>query len=273
LWLISPAKINLFLQVLRKREDNYHEIYSLFQKISLYDEIELRRGKTEFSLSFSCEEEIPLEKNLLFKTWRLFKEAFSVGEEISLRVKKRIPLGAGLGGGSSNAGTLLKALGQLFGIPKDKLYPLAIKLGADVPFFLEDYRAALARGIGEHLEEAPSFEAYYLLIYPGFKIETAWAYQNLNLTKAREPVYYEATLPPWESPQGLINDFKVLIYRHYPIYHELERHLYDLGAIAVNLSGTGSTIYGVFGEPPVEAYARLKKLIKGGKIFLAKNLT
>ncbi|MFN4132175.1 MAG: 4-(cytidine 5'-diphospho)-2-C-methyl-D-erythritol kinase, partial [Caldimicrobium sp.] len=135
---LSPAKINLTLQVLKKRKDGYHEIYSIFQKIALFDEIEIELAPS-FSLDFISEEEIPLEKNLLYKAWKLFQESFGIKSEVKIRVTKRIPIGAGLGGGSSNAGTLLKLLSKLFEIEREKVLFLAQRLGADVPFFVSDY--------------------------------------------------------------------------------------------------------------------------------------
>ncbi len=272
LFLLSPAKVNLTLQVLRKREDGYHDIYSLFQKITLFDEIEVERGRTSFEWSFQCDEWIAPEKNLLYKAWRLFKETFQIKEEIKIWAKKRIPLGAGLGGGSSNAGTLLKALGRLYEIERERLFPLSVRLGADVPFFLEDCPSAEAEGIGEILRPFPSFSAYYLLLYPGFKVDTAWAYKTLNLTKGKNPIKYEPFLPPWEKAGGLINDFEELLRLNFPIYEDLERSLKEAGARAVSLSGTGSTYFGVFEDLPIEAYLRLKNFLKGGKIFLVRNL-
>lgn len=268
---LSPAKINLTLQVLKKREDNYHEIYSIFQKIALFDEIEIKIGSS-FSLDFLSDERIPLEENLIFKAWKHFKETFRVKQEIKIRVKKRIPLGAGLGGGSSNAGTLLKWLSRIFEIEENYVLELAKRLGADVPFFVKDDFACEAKGIGEELKAYPSFPAYYLLLYPNFQVKTAWAYNKLGITKEKEPILYESALPPWIQTQGLINDFKPLLYKHYPMYFELESFLQKEGALAVNISGTGSTIYGVFEKPPMLSYLRLKNFLKSVKIYLVKNL-
>ncbi|MFN3920884.1 MAG: 4-(cytidine 5'-diphospho)-2-C-methyl-D-erythritol kinase [Caldimicrobium sp.] len=268
---LSPAKINLTLQVLKKRKDGYHEIYSIFQKIALFDEIEIEISPS-FSLDFISEEEIPLEKNLLYRAWKLFQESFGIKSEIKIRVTKRIPIGAGLGGGSSNAGTLLKILSKLFEIEREKVIFLAQRLGADVTFFVTDYFSAEARGIGEILRPYPSHPAYYLLLYPNFPINTAWAYKALGLTKEKEAIIYKTFPAPWNQPQGLINDFKELIYKHYPEYAVYEKILLEEGALAVNLTGTGSTIYGVFKEPPLKFLPGLKKFLKGVKIYLAKNL-
>jgi len=269
---LSPAKINLVLEVLRRREDGYHEIYGIFQKITLFDEIEIFRPTRSFELDFVCEEALPLEKNLIYRAYKLFKEKFSLKEALRVRVLKRIPLGAGLGGGSSNAGTILKALAKIYEVELKRLFPLARALGADVPFFLSEMPTCEVSGIGEILKPYPNFQAYYLLIYPGFKVETAWAYKALNLKISKEPVKYGASFPPWEDKKGLINDFKALLYETYPVYRELERFLIDEGALAINLTGTGSVLYGVFKSPPLIPFARLKKIFKGVKIYLAKNL-
>lgn len=268
---LSPAKINLTLQVLKKREDGYHEIYSIFQKIALFDEIEIDLSFT-FSLDFISEENIPLEENLLYRAWKLFQQNFRINREVKIKVIKRIPLGAGLGGGSSNAGTLLRALSKIFQIEREKVITLGLSLGADVPFFITDFFSAEARGIGEILSPYPSHPAYYLLLYPSFPISTAWAYKALGLTKEKEAIIYKGFPPPWEQPQGLINDFKELIFWHYPEYKVFEKVLKEEGALSVNLTGTGSALYGVFKDPPLSSLPRLKKFLKGVKIYLAKNL-
>ncbi len=272
LFCLSPAKINLTLQVLEKRKDNYHNIYTIFQKVTLFDEIEIIPQQERFELEWQGEEVISWEKNLIFQAWKLFKETFGIKEELKIKVKKRIPLGAGLGGGSSNSGTFLKILSQLYGRDKKEVFPLALKLGADVPFFLEDFPSAQGEGIGEILTPFPSFSTYYLLIYPGFKVETAWAYQSLNLTKRKKAFKYSPSLPPWKEKRGLINDFKELLFQKYPIYREIEKMLLEEGAEAVNITGTGSTIFGVFEEISFSTFLRVKNFLKGGKIFLVKNL-
>ncbi len=274
-FLLSPAKVNLTLQVLNKRDDGYHEIYTIFQKIDLFDEIEIKKGTRNFSLDFISDRPVAFEENLVYKAWNRFKEVFHIKEEIAIRIKKSIPIGAGLGGGSSNAGTVLKALAFFYGIDPEspKLYDLAKSIGADVPFFLSSYSAAIGRGIGEDLTPFPSFSAWYILVYPGFSISTKWAYENLGLTKSKKPVYYSADVAPWKQPQRLINDFKELIWNKFKVLKELESFLIEEGSVAVGLSGTGSTVFGIFeGEPPIFAYEALKKFLKNVKIFLAKNL-
>ena len=316
--LLSPAKINLTLQILKKREDGYHEIYTIYQKITLFDELEVK-PQSSFELEFMAEETIPLEKNLIFRAYKLFSKAYGIKDGFKVRVIKRIPMGAGLGGGSSNAGTFLKFLGQRFGIPKKELLSLGKKLGADVPFFIEDYLSACGFGIGEVLKPYPNFQAFYLLYYPGFKIETAWAYQALDFKGEKKPYLYSENLPPWKDPKGLINDFKDLVYSKYPQFQDFEKSFEIViskvlregssssltpkalpeGSLAslgmtnsagmidragmngetgikrrVGLSGTGSTLFAVFEdeESASQAYDLLKNFLKGGKIYLARNL-
>jgi len=271
-FLLSPAKINLTLQVLRKREDNYHEIYTIFQKIDLFDEVEIKKAQN-FSLEFFCEVSIPLEKNLVYKAFKLFKETFNIRENVIIRVKKTIPVSAGLGGGSSNAASVLKGLAYLYGINIENLYPLAKTLGADVPFLLSPYPSAIGKGIGDELSPFPNFSAWYIIISPNFQISTKWAYENLGLTESKNPVFYTSDIPPWYQNQGLINDFEKLVFKKYKMLENYKEILKKFGALTVSLSGTGPSIFGVFdGEPPFFVYKTLKSLLEDCKVFLVKNL-
>ena len=272
-FLLSPAKINLTLQVLKKRKDNYHEIYTIFQKIDLFDEIEIKRGVRSFSLEFFCDISIPQEENLIYKAYKLFKETFGIKEEVSIKVKKIIPVGAGLGGGSSNAASVLKGLAYLYGIRLETFDDLAKKLGADIPFFLSPYPSAIGTGIGEKIVPFPNFSAWYIIICPNFQISTKWAYEILGLTKSKNPIYYSSEIPPWYQSQGLINDFENLVFKKYEDLKKYKEILKNFGACGASLSGTGSSIFGVFDkEPPFFIYKTLKLLLNDCKVFLAKNL-
>ena len=272
-FLLSPAKLNLTLQILRKKENGYHEIYTIFQKIDLFDEIEIKKGVRSFTLDFFCKTPIPLKENLIYKAYKKFKETFNIKEEVAIKVKKTIPIGAGLGGGSSNAASVLKGLAYVYGIKIENLYNLAKTLGADVPFFLSPYLSAIGRGIGDELTPFPNFPSWYILICPDFQISTKWAYENLKVRKSKNPVYYTNNIPPWYQPQGLINDFEKLIFKKYKILQDYKNLLKNIGAYAVSLSGTGPSIFGVFNEKlPFFIYKTLKSFIKGGKVFLVKNL-
>lgn len=273
--LLSPAKINLVLQVLNKREDGYHNIYTIFQKIDLFDEIELKKSIT-FSLEFFSDDgEVELEENLVYKAYVRFKEVFGIRENHSIRIKKSIPIGAGLGGGSSNAATLLKGMAYLYGIDpqSEEIYKIGRSLGADVPFFISSYLCAVGEGIGDELKPYPNFSAWYILICPNFKVSTKWAYEKLSLNKDRLPIYYSADVPPWSCAEGLINDFKNLIFHVFPVLKTFEELLRSYRCCGTGLSGTGPTVFGVFSkEFPFMVYKDLKRQIKEAKVFLVKNL-
>mmetsp|Transcript_22635 Transcript_22635/g.10905 ORF Transcript_22635/g.10905 Transcript_22635/m.10905 type:complete len:201 (-) Transcript_22635:2638-3240(-) len=182
--LLSYAKINLFLKVLRKRNDGYHEIETLMCRIGLFDTI---------SISFDTEEDVILcshpnvpedESNLALKAARLFFDYIKKNEHIKIIIKKRIPVGAGLGGGSSNAASVLLGLNKYYGVPFsiEELKSIGLQLGVDVPFFIHK-RSAIAKNIGEKLS---TFEALYpfyvVIIYPGFEVSTKWVYENFNVS-------------------------------------------------------------------------------------------
>lgn len=272
--LLSPAKINLVLQVLNKRKDGYHNIYTIFQKIDLFDEIELKKS-VGFSLEFFSDDgEIKLEENLVYKAYVRFKEVFGIRENHSIRIKKSIPIGAGLGGGSGNAATLLKGMAYLYGIdPQSKeIYQIGKSLGADVPFFISPYLCAIGEGIGDELKPYPNFSAWYILICPNFKVSTKWAYENLGLDK-RFPTCYSTDVPPWSCAEGLINDFKNLIFSMFPILGTFEELLRSYGCCGTGLSGTGPTVFGVFTkEFPFFIYEELRRQLKEARVFLVKNL-
>ena len=186
LHLVSPAKVNLRLEILKKREDGYHEIRTIFQKISLHDtlcfSLKAERGiriTTDHpSLSTG-------KKNLVYPAVRSMLERSNFRGGVDIRIQKKIPLSAGLGGGSSNAATGLLAMNQLLGLKltKKKLMGLGLEIGADVPFFLFK-GAAIASGIGERLKKVKIPGLWYVLIYPNFEVSTRWAYQNFVLTRS-----------------------------------------------------------------------------------------
>ncbi|MBM3242948.1 4-(cytidine 5'-diphospho)-2-C-methyl-D-erythritol kinase, partial [Candidatus Poribacteria bacterium] len=182
------AKINLFLNVLHKRPDGYHEIETVFQSIGLSDDIILR--KLSRDIKINCEHsQVPLdESNLAYKAAKLLLEASSLSEGVEITIKKQIPVAAGLGGGSADAAAVLVGLNQLFelGYEREQLMSLGVKLGADVPFCILG-GTALGRGIGEILEPLPPLGRIWLtLVNPGFMVSTAWVYQNLHLCSKNE---------------------------------------------------------------------------------------
>lgn len=250
----SPAKINLILKVLRRREDGYHDIASLMQKVSLADEMEFApRGE---GIALACpDSDLPTgEGNLVVRAARaLFAEAgFAGGVEITLR--KRIPTAAGLGGGSSNAATTLTALNDLFrfGFDRERLIRIGARLGADIPFFIYG-SPAWAFGIGELLEPAETPPGMWLvLVNPGFEVPTKWVYQGLNLPLTKTPLKY--SIPSFsgirELAAALSNDLEKVTVARYPVLEELKGFLLRQGALGSLMSGSGPTVFGLFENEP-----------------------
>ncbi len=257
--LLAPAKLNLFLRVLRRRADGYHDLETLFQKISLCDEVHLEKAS---GITLEVEGEAPSgRENLCFLAAERYLSRAAIEAGVFIRLVKRIPSGTGLGGASSDAAAVLKGLARLYPghLPESELFEMGRSLGADVPFFLSSYSTALGKGIGEKLTPWPTLPAWYLVVVPPFRISTAWAYQNLRLTKERSPLNYGPENFSWGKK--LVNDFKRLVFEKYPELEELEGALREARALNAGLSGSGSALFGVF-ETEREARRAKEALIK-----------
>lgn len=277
--LKSPAKVNLFLQVLGKREDGYHQILTLMQAVNLCDQVTLQ--KTAGGISLSCDHPgCPAdERNLAFRAASLLLEEESVDGGVSIRIQKRIPISAGLGGGSSDAAATLKGLNRLFdlGLSVDRLHRVASKVGSDVPFFLYSGQA-LAQGRGEEIRQVRMFADYWLvLVYPGLEVSTRWAYQKVRiiLTRKTKEVNYILL----ESKRGFFdalplfqNDLEGAVIQEYPIVGELKGILKSSGAVKSSMSGSGPTVYGLFDQKP-QAQEVATKLSRGDwQVFLTQPI-
>ena len=261
----SPAKVNLILKVLRRREDGYHDIASLMQKVSLADEMEFSPRKEGIALACPGSDLPTGEGNLVVRAVRaLFTEAgFAGGVEITLR--KRIPTAAGLGGGSSNAATTLTVLNDLFqfGFDRERLIRIGARIGADVPFFIYG-STAWAFGIGEILEPAVIPPGMGLvLVNPGFEVPTKWVYESLNLPLTKTPVKY--SIPTFSGIRALAaaltNDLEKVTVARYPVLEELKGFLLRQGALGALMSGSGPTVFGLFDNEPdaIQAEGALRK--------------
>ena len=265
--ILSPAKINLFLQVIGKRPDEYHELFSLMCCVDLYDSLVFQFGGKTVEIE-SDDPNIPLDdSNLAHKAASLFFKTLNVNEGVRITIEKSIPVAAGLGGGSSNAASVLWALNQRYGSPftQDQLLSIGLGLGADVPFFLYR-RPAFATGIGEILEAYPGKLPYHiLLVYPGVKVSTAEVFRNLNLglTKCKK----KFTKPPlkkfgFDAAQHLCNDLEAVTASKYPVINSIKKQLITCGALGALMSGSGPTVFGLF--------SRLRKAEKARKVVGAK---
>ncbi|MFH1080159.1 MAG: 4-(cytidine 5'-diphospho)-2-C-methyl-D-erythritol kinase [Pseudomonadota bacterium] len=261
---LSPAKVNLYLRVLRKRQDGYHDIASLMQRISLCDEIFFEPA--ERGVSIRCPgSSLPENKeNIVFRAAEaFFSRAHHISQGIDITIKKIIPIAAGLGGGSSNAATTLMTLNEIFEChyTTDDLMKIGVTLGADVPFFIFA-KAAWAFGIGEHLQVAagiPSFSL--LLVNPRFELSTKLIYQNLNLRLTNERIRYSIPrfLTVHDVARGLFNDLEKVSIRMHPVLTDIKKSLMACGALGALMSGSGPTIFGIF-EKEEQAIAAEKEL-------------
>jgi 4-diphosphocytidyl-2-C-methyl-D-erythritol kinase len=255
----SPCKVNLLLNILGRRPDGFHELETVLHPVNLCDRLTFARGGT--GIEFSCSEpDLPVDaQNLVHRAATVFLQAANIGEGVKIHLEKKIPLAAGLGGGSSNAAITLLALNELFDRPvaPAKLNDLAALLGSDVPFFLQD-KPALATGRGEKIQPLDPFptlrDKALLLIHPGFGIATPWTYQNL----ARFP---EALNGRAGRAQDLIsklqadnlrtaagefyNSLEAPVLEKYPLLALFQEFLRKHGALAVLMSGSGSTTFAI----------------------------
>ena len=248
--ILSPAKINLDLIVLNKRNDNYHNITSLMQPISLYDEIEIKVSDSKNVLNLQFPNEIAgFEENLITKAALKFIDYFSITSHLNISVKKRIPVAAGMGGGSSNAASTLIGLSKLFSIDNfDALKGIAIDLGSDVPFFLYS-RTARVGGRGEIVEPYNMNEKLkYLLIFPNIISETKLIYSLLD--ENYDSLKSEIIKPYLKKPAFLNgkdfileNTFTPFLIEQNEKYLDIFKILENLDFDAYSISGTGSTIF------------------------------
>jgi len=276
LHLESPAKINLRLEILKKREDGYHELRTVLQKINLHDLLHFSLKK-EKGLSITTDHpNLPVGKrNLVYQAVQSILKKSDYQGGVLVKIEKRIPLGAGLGGGSSNAANALKAMNQLLKInlPKRELMRMGLEIGADVPFFFFN-GAAIASGIGEQLKKIELPELWYVLIYPNFEVSTRWVYQNFLLTKRQFHFNLHKLLrTPQEISRILWNDLEEVVLREYPQIGVMKKMLYAAGALGTLMTGSGPTVFGVFSEEggASEAYKKIKKMVRG-KGWVALNV-
>lgn len=235
----APAKINLFLKILSKRADGYHCLQSAFQLIDLYDEIYFKKRKDNKINTQYNVESIKKENDLCLKAAELILKDFNVGVDIIVR--KNIPIGGGLGGGSSDAATTLLALNELFNLnhKKKKLMTFGLALGADVPFFINGINAWV-EGIGEKLSPISIGENEYLLFVPNIHISTQSIFKDFKLTKKSIPLKIATSINDVAQDQ-MHNDLHVTILEKYPKLRELFNWLKEYGE--PKITGTGSTLF------------------------------
>ena len=257
------AKINLRLDILGKRRDGFHELRTIFQTISLHDEIKLRASprpgislETVGNPALATE---PVQKNLVYRAVKALRRELKIRQGVEIQLKKTIPAGRGLGGGSSDAAAALLGYLRLTGkkLATARLVEIASSLGADVPFFLFGGRA-LGVGKGDEIYPLPDIEKQFLLVVSPGKIHvpTPGAYRwlqarRLGLTKPREnPKLWKFCAQCWSTQgSGLSNDFERPVFRRHPRLGQIKRILLQRGAAEASLAGSGSAVFGVFPSP------------------------
>ncbi len=279
LTLKSPAKINLFLEVLRKRDDGYHEIVSLIQAVDLCDEVILQRRKRGVVVACDHPDCPTDESNLTFKAASMLLEEEKIDEGVSIHINKKIPISAGLGGGSSNAAATLKGINQLFELELSdkKLHVLASRIGSDVPFFLYSGQA-LVKGRGEKIKPINMYRDYWLvLVCPHFEVSTRWAYQNvkISLTKERKELNLKSLengFVFFKALRSFRNDLEEVVSKRHPVIQKIKEVLENSGALKSSMSGSGPTVYGVFDRKP-QAEEVARKLLRGDwQFFLTQPI-
>ena len=250
--LFPPAKINLGLNILNKRHDGFHELETVLLQIPVYDVLEiLPAGKFSYhqsGLQFGQQ----VESNLVVKAYRLLQKKCDI-PETSFHLLKNIPAGAGLGGGSADATYTLMGLNTLYNLNLSSaaLQGLSGQLGSDCPCFVHD-QPQIATGRGDVLEPlALDLKGYYLkLINPGIHINTVQAYSEIQLSKQTESIHKVINRPIEEWKSHLFNSFETSVFNKYPELKELKTSLYDQGALYASMTGSGSSLYGIYMDEP-----------------------
>jgi 4-diphosphocytidyl-2-C-methyl-D-erythritol kinase len=275
----APAKINLFLRVLGKRADGYHDIASLMQKITLYDELTFTLKPVGINLDCPGSDLPTSEDNLVFHAAQSIFAYANYPSGVKIKLTKKIPLAGGLGGGSSNAATTLMALNEIcyLGLKKRELMMLGAKLGADVPFFIFG-NTALVSGIGDHLKAVKNIpELNFVLINPQFPLSTKMVYDNLNLRLTREKINY--SIPRFFALGDVIrelhNDLEEVSLKLHPELNNLKQMLLCHGALGALMSGSGPTVFGIFPDEKSAKKARNaveKEVSSACAVFFARSL-
>lgn len=277
------AKINLGLDILRKREDGYHEVRMIMQTIQMYDVLEMKKVKKPgISLSVNYPYIPSDERNLVYKAAKLLMDEFQVKEGVDIRLEKFIPVAAGMAGGSSDAAAAMVGINHLFklGLSEKDLMDRAVNIGADVPYCIMR-GTALAEGIGEKLTRIAQVPDCYVLIgKPGIGVSTKTAYESLQLDKIRSHPDIDGMIRDIENGNLLAmtdkmgNVFESGIIGKYPVIGEIKDLMEANGALKAMMSGSGPTVFGIFDDrEKMEAAAAVLRQSNLAKTVFATEVT
>jgi len=275
----APAKINLLLRIIGKRPDGYHDLSSVMQQISLFDELTFFLRPAGITLHCPGTDLPTNEQNLIYRAARALFDFAGYKGGVEINLNKNIPQAAGLGGGSSDAAITLMALNDLcsLNVSQAELMNLGSKLGADVPFFIFG-RSALATGIGDKLQSLPGMPPLnLLLINPAFPLSTKTVYGGLNLTLTKKKNNY--SIPRFYALGDVIrelhNDLEAVSFKMHPELNDFKQMLMKEGALGALMSGSGPTLFGIFADEESAKAAReaISKKVSGEcLVFFAQSL-
>ena len=246
----SPAKLNLGLNVVSKRDDGYHNLETVFVPLMLSDRITFKKSD-KISVTTNSDFLNNLKDNIVLQAINELEKKVSQNISVDIFIDKKIPIGGGLGGGSSNAAVTLKTINRIFnlGLDSKELIGIALKLGSDVPYFLNPV-CSFAESRGEHLFPL-NIEIPYpiLLVNPQIKIDTKWAFSKIKpkIPERNLKDLFSIRFTEFDTlREHVTNDFEEIVFNEYPEIKKIKTELYELGAQFALMSGTGSTVYGIF---------------------------
>ena len=277
--LKALAKINLGLDVVRRREDGYHEVRMIMQTIHLYDRLDIKRTKEsgiqiQTNLSF-----LPVnENNLIYKAAKLLMDEFSITDGVSVKLDKRIPVAAGMAGGSTDAAAMLFGMNRLFslGLTKRQLMERGVQIGADVPYCIMR-GTALAEGIGEELSPlAPMVKCPVLIAKPSISVSTKFVYQNLKLDDTTIHPDIDLLIEDIKAKNlhdiaaHMGNVLETVTIPNYPVIDEIKKHMLSHGAVGAMMSGSGPTVFGLFDDEATakKAYKAMRSSHLARQVYL-----
>ena len=277
--LKALAKINLGLDVVRRREDGYHEVRMIMQTIYLYDRLDIKRTKEpgiqiKTNLSF-----LPVnENNLIYKAAKLLMDEFSITDGVSVKLDKRIPVAAGMAGGSTDAAAMLFGMNRLFslGLTKRQLMERGVQIGADVPYCIMR-GTALAEGIGEELSPLPPMvKCPVLIAKPSISVSTRFVYQNLKLDDTTIHPDIDLLIEDIKAENlhdiaaHMGNVLETVTIPNYPVIDEIKKHMLSHGAVGAMMSGSGPTVFGLFDDEDTakKAYKAMRSSHLARQVYL-----
>ena len=279
----AHGKINLGLDVLRKREDGYHEVRMIMQQVGLYDSIEIQRiGPIGLFRHIGIETNLKYlpvnENNLAYKAAELLMDEFGIQESIHIKIRKLIPVAAGMAGGSADAAAVLKGINRMFGLglSEEQLMDRGVKLGADIPYCIMG-GTALAEGICEKLTPMPPIpDCYIVLSKPGISVSTEVVYGNLKADEITEHPDIDAIINAIRNNDlkamaaNLGNVLEAVTIPDYPVIGEIKDMMMNMGAVNAMMSGSGPTVFGIFNDVDIakNAYMVLKSMPSCRQVYI-----